>query len=133
MLYGRGAGAKPTTASLVADLLRLKRGEANVFNRAYGHSELKKHSMPEDLKSQRNYFRFTVLDVPGVISKITTIFEKYNISISSMKQDISSANEPANVIFTTHESKCSKIPRMIEEIKKNKFVISEPVWYKMGI
>lgn len=133
MLYGRGAGAKPTTASLVADLLRLKRGEANVFNRAYGHSELKKHPMPEDLKSQKNYFRFTVLDVPGVISKITTIFEKYNISISSMKQDISSANEPANVIFTTHESKCSKIPRMIDEIKKNKFVISEPVWYKIDI
>lgn len=133
MLYGRGAGAKPTTASLIADLLRLKRGETNMFNNAYEHSRLKKQQMPEELKSQSNYFRFTVLDVPGVISKITAAFEKYNISISSMKQDISNSNEPVNVIFTTHESKCSKIPKMIEELKKNKFIISEPVWFKIGI
>lgn len=133
MLYGRGAGAGPTASSLIGDLLRIKRDGPRGFNRAYARNADKKSAMPPEMKSQSNYFRFNVLDVPGVISKITTIFEKYNISISSMKQDISNSNEPAAVIFTTHESKSSKIPSMIEEIKRNKFIINEPVWYKIGI
>jgi len=133
MLYGRGAGANPTCASLISDLLRIKRHDKPLFHEAYAPSCEKKNWISGEMKTESNYFRFTVLDVPGVISKITSAFEKYGISISSMRQDVSCEGKPVNVIFTTHESKSIKIPSMLEQIKKNKFVIEDPVCYKMNL
>lgn len=133
MLFGRGAGKNPTTASLISDLLRIKREKQNSFNLAYKPSNLVKEILESENKIQKNYFRFTVIDKPGVISKITSIFEKYNLSISSMKQDISKANEKVDVIFTTHEAKVSVIPLVLNEIKAYDFLVNEPVWCKIDI
>ncbi len=133
MLFGRGAGQGPTTASLISDVLRIKRTPAELFNDAYDNSGEETALLPEDKKMQSNYFRFKVTDVPGVITKITALFEKYQISISSMKQEVSHEKMPVDIIFTTHVTKTLFIPEMLRKIKEFDFVISDPIWYKIDL
>jgi len=133
MLFGRGAGQGPTTASLISDVLRIKRNPDGPFNDAYGKNGVKTDLIPESQKTQSNYFRFKVTDVPGVITKITALFEKYQISISSMKQEVSHEKMPVDIIFTTHVTKTQFIPEMLQKIRDFDFVIAEPIWYKIDL
>ncbi len=62
------------------------------------------------------YFRVTALDKPGVLSLITTIFGKYDISIKSMMQQEHDANEPVYIVFMTHRATEGGVKKAIEEI-----------------
>lgn len=132
MLFGRGAGAGPTTASLVADVLRITRGDRR-FNPAYAWPKVRKEVVSGDDAVMKSYLRMKVLDVPGVISRITGVFEKHGVSISSMKQEISREGNPVDVIFTTHSARSGTVLAMLGEISGFDFVIGDPVCLKMEL
>ena len=62
------------------------------------------------------YFRITVVDKPGVLAKITTIFAKHQISIKSMIQKGKSKGEAVFVVLRSHMAKESEVQKAISEI-----------------
>ena len=122
LLYGPGAGMMPTGSAVAADVVDIGRNIAcNSVNRvpalSYLPDQIKEPTItPMDQLVCPYYFRVTVLDQPGVLSLITTIFGKYDISIKSMMQQEHDSNEPVFIVFMTHQATEGDVKKAIEEI-----------------
>ena len=122
LLYGPGAGMMPTGSAVAADVVDIGRNIAcNSVNRvpalSYLPDQIKEPTItPMDQLVCPYYFRVTVLDQPGVLSLITTIFGKYYISIKSMMQQEHDSNEPVFIVFMTHQATEGDVKKAIEEI-----------------
>lgn len=101
MLYGRGAGALPTGSAIVSDVIFAAKHDqyfyANFENNAKGNKETK---FVNDFIS-KYYIRLSVNDTAGVLSKISGVFAKNNVSISEVKQ-VSYEDGKAQIIIITH-------------------------------
>ncbi len=62
------------------------------------------------------YFRFSALDQPGTLSKISGILGKYNISIASVIQKGRSASSSVPLVVLTHTAKEKDVASAIAEI-----------------
>ena len=112
MLYGRGAGALPTGSAIVSDVIfAIKHSE--YFYSTFDNSEKgnKQTKFVEDFIS-KYYFRLSVKDATGVLSKISGVFSKLDVSIKEVKQ-ICSEDGKAQVIVITHPCKESMIKKAI--------------------
>lgn len=123
MYYGRGAGGSPTASAVVADILSLAVGSYQPLFNTLGNwpdrAEEAKQLPVEEVKS-RYYIRTMVQDHPGMISQISTILAKYDISISSVLQKEAPEDLPENagvpVVITVHNCKEGKVKEAIAEI-----------------
>jgi len=89
MFSGRGAGQMPTASAVVADLIDTAVGRTGITFRTL---ELWSHRTarvaPNDFAAARGrfYLRCMVEDHPGVLSKVTAVLGKEDISIASVLQ-----------------------------------------------
>ena len=119
MYYGKGAGAKPTSSAVVADIVDI----ALKIKSNYEYNA-KVYSFFNNLKQlgfekneYRYYFRFNVLDRPGMLSKISGILGKHNISIASVIQkEIEEENEYVPLIMLTHKALEENVRKAFKEI-----------------
>ena len=80
VIQGEGAGPEATTSALVSDISSILRGNIK-FPFSLSSNKRKKirfHNIDDRFFSA--YLRFEVADKPGVLSKITNIFSKNNVS-----------------------------------------------------
>ena len=70
------------------------------------------------------YIRLQVVDKPGVLGAITTIFGKHGISLASVSQQ-GLGQELVPVIFITHEVEREKLDRGLDEIRQLKEIVDE--------
>ena len=89
LYYGLGAGRRPTGSAVVSDIMELGRQIRQGLNGSMpplAHVHAPERAMPiqpmEDLTTAY-YFRFSALDRPGVLSKISGVLGEHEISISS--------------------------------------------------
>jgi homoserine dehydrogenase len=117
LYYGRGAGDLPTASAVVSDMAeiasRLMSG-AKAPPPAVGHGPMEVKEM-EEITSMY-YFRFSVLDRPGVLSKISGIFGKNNISISSVIQKGRRAGETVPLVLLTHTAREKDVRRALRDV-----------------
>lgn len=117
LFYGRGAGDMPTASAVVADLADIG-GQilsgARKPPHAAGISPMKIRKI-EDISSMY-YFRFSALDRPGVLSKISGIFGRNNISIASVLQKGRRVGEAVPLVILTHSAFERDIRRAVAEI-----------------
>lgn len=124
LFYGRGAGAMPTASAVVSDLMESAR------NRVHGsvgcvpptgfdpdRREILKMKPMEEIRSFY-YLRFMALDKPGVLSRISGVLGKNDISISSMIQKGRKVGEAVPVVMMTHKAVERDIRRALEEIDR---------------
>ena len=113
MLYGRGAGALPTGSAIVSDVVFCAR---QVEHARYPEmfNVMTQDQIVSDFESDY-YLRLNARDVSGVIADIASVFKKYKVSISQMRQDESKEIIP--VIFITHKTTEKAMKQAIEEIK----------------
>ncbi len=113
MLYGRGAGALPTGSAVVSDIVFCAR---QIEHARYSeiNDVISKTDIINDFTSDY-YMRMTVLDIPGVLSQITSIFADNNISITSMRQD--AGEGVVSIVLVTHKSSENNIRKAISEIE----------------
>lgn len=122
LLYGQGAGMMPTGSAVAADVVDIGRNIVNgAVNRVPPLSYLPEHFgeptiTPMEKLECPYYFRITVLDQPGVLSIITGILGKYDISLQSVMQQGRDANEPVYVVFRTHSATEVAVEKAITEI-----------------
>lgn len=112
MLYGRGAGSLPTGSAVVSDIVFAARQiEHARYDEIY--DVIQKSDIISDFTSDY-YIRMTVLDVPGVLAQITSIFASNNVSITRMRQE--SGEGIVGIVFVTHRSNENNIKKAIAEI-----------------
>lgn len=110
-LYGQGAGMMPTASAVVSDLVDISKeilkglsGNSTGLNTEAADSE-EINLLPMDDIFTNYYFRFSALDRPGVLSKISGILAEYNISIASVIQKGRKEGGAVPVVMTTYKAR----------------------------
>lgn len=131
LLYGRGAGRKPTASAVVGDILDLGRdlllgaaGRVPALGRAGGDRgvlELK----PLSEAICQYYFRFTAMDKPGVLAAIAKILAEHEISIEAVIQKGRETGGGVPIVMMTHEAREAAVQAALAQID-GLDVISQP-------
>ena len=126
LFYGAGAGELPTASAVVADLMEIareiRRGQAGrVAPLSYMPNELvPKPMVPLGEIYARCYLRFTAVDRPGVLSRITGALGEKGIGIESVIQKgRGEPGESVPVIVLTHPVKEAAVRDALEQIDRD--------------
>jgi homoserine dehydrogenase len=121
LYYGRGAGSVPTGSAVVSDIADIARNiQKNAVGRVPTIPPVLKETRIKNIDAvvSRYYFRFSALDKPGVLSKISGILGSYNISIASVIQKGRKLGEAVPLVVLSHEAKEKDVRQALEEIDK---------------
>lgn len=133
MLYGLGAGMMPTASVVVGDIADLAR---NLLSGTRGRVPLLSYQMesirkipimPVDDIFTNYYFRFSAVDRPGVLSKISGILGNRGISIKSVHQKGRKSIGSVPIVILTHLAKESDVKMALSEIETLDIVSNKPV------
>jgi homoserine dehydrogenase len=127
LYYGRGAGSMPTGSAVVADIVDIAKG---VNTMPPDFSE-KLYIKPIEEIESMYYFRFTALDRPGVLSKISGVFGEHNISIASVIQKGRSKAGAVPLVILTHKAKEKDVLEALEKIDKLPVVAAKSVFIRV--
>lgn len=125
ILVGHGAGSLPTGSAVVADIVEIARdilsGSKNrLSSQSFHKNEMKNIPIMTIEEIYSEYFlRFTVLDNPGVLSRISGILGNYSVGILSVIQKGScDEGDGVSLIMMTHHSNEKDIQAALREIDK---------------
>lgn len=133
LLYGHGAGMMPTASAVVSDIVDIARnimsGTAlRVPPLCYQRENIRKIPvLPMEELITHYYFRFSALDRPGVLSTISGILGKYDISIQSVHQKGRKTNGAVPVVMLSHLVKEADVKQALSEISALEVVSDEPI------
>ncbi len=122
-LYGLGAGQMPTGSAVVADVVDVARNLAGgtigrVASLGLPYDMLKPlKRRPMDSLTACYYFRFSVVDRPKVLARISGILGDMDISIASVVQKgRGSRDSSVSVVMLTHEAHEVKVREALKRI-----------------
>ncbi len=131
LLYGLGAGRRPTASAVVGDVLELARDlrhgaggrvpPLGVARGGGGRLEL----MPLAEARCRYYCRFTAKDQPGVLAAISRILADHAISIQAVIQKGRREGADVPIVMLTHTAREAEMRGALEQIDRLP-VISRP-------
>ena len=134
LYYGRGAGDMPTGSAVVSDIVDIAR---NIRTNAIGRIPVITKTLKDvrikrmDEVISKYYFRFSALDRPGVLSKISGILGNYNISIASVIQKGRRVGEAVPLVVLTHEAREKDVRQAIREIDQLPVVMDKTVFMRV--
>jgi homoserine dehydrogenase len=137
LLYGQGAGMMPTASAVVSDILdvarNLRRGvpcrvPALGCPAALATARLIK---PMNDLVTNYYFRFAALDRPGVLSQVSGILGKYDISIAAVIQKGREVAGTVPIVMITHEAREADARQAMREIDQLPVVSPPAVFYRI--
>lgn len=134
LFYGRGAGKDATASSVLSDIgdavLDLKTGIKDRLPAFVPHEGSGAVASIDEVVSQ--YFvRLNVVDKPGVLARIATIFGQANIGISSVMQPESQEGQSVPLIFMLHYATNGAISKALAKIAKMPAVKGRPVMLRV--
>jgi homoserine dehydrogenase len=133
LLYGHGAGMMPTASAVISDIADLTR---NLLRGAAGRVPLMSYQadciraipvLPIKDIATRYYFRFSALDQPGVLSKISGILGEYGISLKSVHQKGRKTNGAVPVVMLSHSAREKDVQTALSKINSLDVVAHEPM------
>jgi homoserine dehydrogenase len=131
LLYGRGAGMMPTATAVLSDIVSIAREKlsgvsAGIPGRTLSEAQIKDVRVRDINEISMGYYlRFSVVDRPGVLSRITGVLGRHNISIASFLQRGRMAGSKVPIFLLTHEA-LEKNLRMAIAVIDRMDVILEP-------
>ena len=138
LFYGQGAGQMPTGSAVVSDLVELGR---NLLVQAKGHRvpslsyqefAIKKNPLKKIEEVVMPYYmRFSALDRPGVLSKISGILGKNDISIVSVIQKGRRIKGSVPIVMMTHEAKEKNVRQALKEINRLGVILGKTMFIRV--
>ena len=133
ILIGHGAGSLPTGSAVIADIIEIARdilsgSKLRVPPQSFQNIEIKTIPILNIESIDSEYFlRFSVLDNPGVLSRISGILGQHSIGIQSVIQK-GRCNEGRGVplIMMTHRANEKNIQLALREIDELEVVCEKP-------
>lgn len=132
-LYGQGSGMMPTASAVVGDIMDIARDQlkgitCRVPGRSCPEDKMREISLlPMDEVVTNYYFRFSALDQPGVLSRISGILGENNISIASVIQKGRTEGGPVPLVMMTHRAKEADVIKALTAIDKLDIVAAKTV------
>lgn len=133
-LVGAGAGMMPTASAVVSDIVDISRNinACNIGQRvpilSYLPEAVKKIKVqPIEEIYSRYYFRFSVLDRAGVLSKISGVLGEHGISIKSVQQTEEREEKSVPIVMLTSLAKEADVQDAIAEINQLDITTEETV------
>ncbi len=116
---GPGAGGEATGSALLGDIIEAIRNLKYNCRGRIGCTCLRKLEVQPMAELVAQYcVRVLALDVPGVLGKIATQFGEAGVSLSAVKQPVSTPGRLTNIYFLTHEVFEARLQDSLERIKK---------------
>ncbi len=114
IFQGEGAGSRPTTSAVVADLLDIVSNGVRAGAREAGPATPTPGFVRRGDLRMRYYLRVLVRDRPGVMAEIGRVFATNHISIASLLQvEADAVAGTAELIITTHEAREADVDRFM--------------------
>ena len=131
VLQGEGAGAGPTTSSLISDLCSILRG--NIKFPFVISDKKRKSALFEkiDNKQFAAYLRLDVKDKHGILSDITKVMAKNKVSIKRLIQNPTKNKKNASIVIISHQAKSSSLVKTLTILSKKKYIISKPKFIRV--
>ncbi len=123
-LFGQGAGMMPTASAVFSDIIDVARNvlkgiSGRVPLRSIDESVMKEINLiPMEEVETKYYFRFSVVDRPGVLSKISGILGDHHISIATVIQKARFENSAVPIVMTTYKAKEKNVREALKKIDK---------------
>lgn len=123
-LYGQGAGMMPTASAVVSDVVDIARDilkgvSGRVPPRVLDEEKIGEiNLLPFEEIVTNYYFRFSVADRPGVLSQISGILGKNNISLASVIQKGRKQDGAVPIVMTTYKAKERDVQKALADIDK---------------
>ena len=123
-LFGQGAGMMPTASAVFSDILDCARNllkgiSGRVPLRSIDENSMKNIKLiPMDDVETKYYFRFSALDQPGILSKISGILGQHHISIATVIQKVREKASAVPVVMTTYKAKEKNVRQALKKIDK---------------
>jgi len=123
-LFGQGAGMLPTASAVLSDIIDSSR---NILKGVTGRVPLRSINeaamtqiklIPMDNIETKYYFRFSALDRPGVLSKISGILGENDISIATCIQKVRGEGIAVPIVMTTYKAQEKNVRRALKKIDK---------------
>jgi homoserine dehydrogenase len=138
LFYGQGAGQMPTGSAVISDLVELGRNlliqatGRRVPPLAYQEPAIEKITLKkmEDVVMPF-YMRISALDRPGVLSKISGILGKNDISIASVIQKGRRIKGAVPIVMMTHEAKEKNVHRALREIDQLGVILGKTIFIRV--
>lgn len=122
MFYGKGAGQLPAASAVVSDIIYLAR---HVHNHTAGKTPYVYYDRHKQLNickmsavETKYYIRFTTVDRPGVLARISGILGKNNVSIASCFQKERQLAKMVPILMITHRAKEGDIRKALSQIDR---------------
>jgi homoserine dehydrogenase len=136
IFYGKGAGALAAASSVASDIMFLARqiGNGTAGNMPYVvyHKDKRYPVIDSSKFNQKYYLRFTTLDKPGVLAKISGVLGKNHVSIASVFQkEFSIGKAGVPIIIVTHDAEEGMIKKSLEEIDRCAFIKAKSVFLRI--
>jgi homoserine dehydrogenase len=120
LFMGEGAGAKPTSSAVIADVVSSARkivlgiGSISIWK---ADSKLK--IKPIDEIETQYYIRLNAADRPGVLAKVATVFGNNKISIASAIQPESDdKTHTAEIVIMTHPAREKDMQKALRQLER---------------
>lgn len=125
LYYGAGAGSEPTASAVVADLVDVVRTitsdpENRVPHLAFHPDAIIDMPIRDISQVETEYYlRMSVVNRPGVMAVIATIFGQSDISIDTILQKGSGQpNEDVTIIMLTQKTREGNLTKALSEVEK---------------
>ncbi|WP_419919752.1 homoserine dehydrogenase [Candidatus Poriferisocius sp.] len=123
MLYGRGAGGRPTASAVLGDLIDAAGNRyRNTWNPIgdLGEAVIR----PIDDLASEYCIDLEVLDRPGVLAAVAGVFGHHGVSIRSMEQE--GLDDQARLVFITHRATERDVQATLTDLRELEAVRGAP-------
>ncbi|HEY7931345.1 MAG TPA: homoserine dehydrogenase [Acidimicrobiales bacterium] len=114
MWLGPGAGGEPTATAVLGDLLDAARNRVSKRHDVPFSVDDRLFAVDEGEVTSVFYVSVDVLDRPGVLAAVASVFGRHGVSIQSMEQ--SGLHDEARLSFLTHHARSRDVRATIEEL-----------------
>ena len=120
LFHGPGAGSKPTTSAVVADIVDIARNlVGNVVPPAPLKPSEEVRIRPTAELETKYYLRLSVADRPGVLAQIAKVLGDLQISIASVIQkETDEVAQRAEIVLMTHRANEASMQQALRRLKE---------------
>ncbi len=137
MFYGPGAGQMPTASAVVADLVDLATGSAQLTFRTlrlWSNGRRLRFRPASSIKS-RFYIRLNVIDRPGTLAQVASVLAEHHISIASVVQHESLDDQEGisvPIVIRSHDALLGELRKAVEILDRLPCVTAPCAYYPVA-
>ena len=113
MLYGRGAGGRPTASAVLGDVIEAATNKVKGTWTSPAGVTLRPLADPGATRAEF-YVSMDVIDKPGVLAEVAAVFGRHGVSLRIVEQI--GLGLGARLVFITHETLQSSVDAAAEEL-----------------